>query len=299
MRRSVGYGWVVPVPSLLLFSQKSSSPYINRFLQPDTIIPAMDNPQSWNRFSYVKNNPLRYTDPTGHKTDDGCGGHHCPDNIPPFTMPSGCTASWPWMCDQEPQEPEDPEEKLDEISGTSGGTSDPWCGPVMDWCVGDILSYRQDTDPIDARVVSLNLVSGFSPWHLFAYSGIDVVWTSHGLVVFKGTAVDTNWPASPDDVYTPQTGISLTYSEITSDIIRERPGAEGIIEAWSGHAMQEGFSILVLTVNSSSSVDSNGNPNFQTTSTGAGLSFGFPDTILEYHRYLTNAEPIPYFIFNR
>jgi RHS repeat-associated protein len=42
------------------------SVYLNRFLQPDTIIPNSANPQSWNRFSYVTNNPLRYTDPSGH-----------------------------------------------------------------------------------------------------------------------------------------------------------------------------------------------------------------------------------------
>jgi hypothetical protein len=42
------------------------SPYINRFLQPDTLIPGVDSPQSWNRFSYVNNNPIRFNDPTGH-----------------------------------------------------------------------------------------------------------------------------------------------------------------------------------------------------------------------------------------
>jgi RHS repeat-associated protein len=49
------------------------SPYINRFLQPDSIIPDLSNPQSLNRYSYVMSNPLRYSDPTGHwevETDD-------------------------------------------------------------------------------------------------------------------------------------------------------------------------------------------------------------------------------------
>jgi RHS repeat-associated protein len=43
------------------------SPTLGRFLSPDTIIPSYANPQSLNRFSYVTNNPLRYTDPTGHR----------------------------------------------------------------------------------------------------------------------------------------------------------------------------------------------------------------------------------------
>jgi RHS repeat-associated protein len=41
-------------------------PYLNRWIQPDTIVPDFANPQNLNRLSYVKNNPLRYTDPTGH-----------------------------------------------------------------------------------------------------------------------------------------------------------------------------------------------------------------------------------------
>jgi hypothetical protein len=35
-------------------------------VQPDTIIPSPYNPQSLNRYSYTYNNPIRYTDPTGH-----------------------------------------------------------------------------------------------------------------------------------------------------------------------------------------------------------------------------------------
>ncbi len=35
-------------------------------MQPDTLIPDLSNPQSWNRFSYVYNNPILHNDPTGH-----------------------------------------------------------------------------------------------------------------------------------------------------------------------------------------------------------------------------------------
>jgi hypothetical protein len=40
--------------------------YLNRFVQPDTIIPDLENPQSLNRYSYCLGNPLTFVDPTGH-----------------------------------------------------------------------------------------------------------------------------------------------------------------------------------------------------------------------------------------
>jgi RHS repeat-associated protein len=42
-------------------------PYLNRFIQADTIVPEPGNPQHFNRYSYVRNNPLNFTDPSGHK----------------------------------------------------------------------------------------------------------------------------------------------------------------------------------------------------------------------------------------
>ncbi len=48
------------------------SPYINRFIQPDTIVPDPSNPQAWNRFSYVHNNSINFNDPSGHCIWDLC-----------------------------------------------------------------------------------------------------------------------------------------------------------------------------------------------------------------------------------
>ena len=62
-------------------AELGTSPYINHFIQPDSIIPNPADPQSWNRFSYVQNNPIRYTDPTGHAFEDDTGGVGGPCNI--------------------------------------------------------------------------------------------------------------------------------------------------------------------------------------------------------------------------
>ncbi len=41
-------------------------PTIARFMSADSIIPFQYDTQAFNRYSYVKNNPLKYTDPSGH-----------------------------------------------------------------------------------------------------------------------------------------------------------------------------------------------------------------------------------------
>jgi len=56
----------LPSTGLMDYKARFYSPYINRFLQPDTIIPDLSNPQSWNRYSYVYNSPIINNDPTGH-----------------------------------------------------------------------------------------------------------------------------------------------------------------------------------------------------------------------------------------
>ena len=62
-----------------------------RFMSPDDPLAGQDpsNPQSWNLFSYGLNNPLRYTDPTGHDvTCNGDGDNfNCVDNPPPPRLP--------------------------------------------------------------------------------------------------------------------------------------------------------------------------------------------------------------------
>ncbi|RMD59661.1 RHS repeat-associated core domain-containing protein, partial [Candidatus Parcubacteria bacterium] len=64
-RRFTGQRWDGTI-GLYDYRARYYDPVLGRFVQPDSIIPDYHNPQSLNRYSYVYNNPLRYTDPTGH-----------------------------------------------------------------------------------------------------------------------------------------------------------------------------------------------------------------------------------------
>ncbi|MFQ5614669.1 MAG: RHS repeat-associated core domain-containing protein, partial [Anaerolineae bacterium] len=71
-----------------------------RFLSPDPLAPEPGEPQSWNRYAYVVNNPLNYIDPTGHTVECGYAGDHCGfDRIP--EMPA---SDWDFSSGQSSEE---------------------------------------------------------------------------------------------------------------------------------------------------------------------------------------------------
>ncbi|MDW6002466.1 RHS repeat-associated core domain-containing protein [Vibrio mangrovi] len=51
---------------LIHMNARVYDPTLARFLSADTYIQASDNSQSYNRYSYVLNNPMKYYDPSGH-----------------------------------------------------------------------------------------------------------------------------------------------------------------------------------------------------------------------------------------
>jgi RHS repeat-associated protein len=62
---------------LMDYKARFFSPSLGRFIQPDTIIPNPSDPQTWNRYSYALNNPIRYSDPSGHSVDCAIGEQYC------------------------------------------------------------------------------------------------------------------------------------------------------------------------------------------------------------------------------
>jgi len=68
-------------------------PALGRFISADTVVPGAGNPQALNRYAYVRNNPLRYTDPTGHMVDPG-GPTGKPKKKPPPGEPGVPVPEW-------------------------------------------------------------------------------------------------------------------------------------------------------------------------------------------------------------
>jgi RHS repeat-associated protein len=57
----------VPEFGLMFYNARWYDPGLGRFAQADTIIPEQSQgTQAWDRYAYTNNNPLKYTDPSGH-----------------------------------------------------------------------------------------------------------------------------------------------------------------------------------------------------------------------------------------
>ncbi|MBK8129277.1 MAG: RHS repeat-associated core domain-containing protein [bacterium] len=66
---------------LLYYNARFYAPGLGRFLSADSIVPNPTNPQSLNRYSYVLNSPVNFTDPTGHFcVNRNSGGQLCSDD---------------------------------------------------------------------------------------------------------------------------------------------------------------------------------------------------------------------------
>jgi RHS repeat-associated protein len=55
-----------PETGLYNYNARLYDPVLGKFISADTIVPHFSDPQSLNRYAYCRNNPLVYTDPSGH-----------------------------------------------------------------------------------------------------------------------------------------------------------------------------------------------------------------------------------------
>lgn len=58
-----------PADTLDYMGARYYSPWLNRFLSADPVLGKVESPQSWNRYAYAANNPLKYVDPDGRAVE--------------------------------------------------------------------------------------------------------------------------------------------------------------------------------------------------------------------------------------
>jgi RHS repeat-associated protein len=78
--------------SLMDYNARFYDPLLGRFTSPDSIVPDAGSVVGYNRYVYVNNNPVRYTDPSGHKL---CEDGDCrePNKYEETQSPDICTIS--------------------------------------------------------------------------------------------------------------------------------------------------------------------------------------------------------------
>ena len=80
-----------PEAGLIWFSSRFYDPSITHFVQPDSIIPGLDNKNvptdgyAWNHYAYVDFNPITKNDPSGHDVD--CAGEDASQCAPIPILP--------------------------------------------------------------------------------------------------------------------------------------------------------------------------------------------------------------------
>jgi RHS repeat-associated protein len=67
---------------LMDYNARFYDPMLGRFIQPDTIVPDAGSTVGYNRYAYVNNNPIKYTDPSGHAV---CMDSECSVTVHPQT----------------------------------------------------------------------------------------------------------------------------------------------------------------------------------------------------------------------
>ncbi len=109
------------------FNARFYSPKLGRFISADSIVPNPANPQDLNRYSYVRNNPLRYTDPTGNRPCGDGEKYDCDGRLNPTTPPA---PKPPVVIVPNPKpEKGDPHDPIDAVD--TGPIAAPYSGPIV------------------------------------------------------------------------------------------------------------------------------------------------------------------------
>ena len=108
----------------MFYHARFYDPALGTFISPDTTVPQPGVVADYNRFAYVRSNPLKYIDPNGHRPDDGCETESCGSITDLWVLANGAYS----LID--PQWEDEPDE-IDAIAVGVGADSDQMMlGPV-------------------------------------------------------------------------------------------------------------------------------------------------------------------------
>ena len=62
------------VSGLYCYRSRYYDANLGQFCQPDTVVPEAASPQTWSRYAHARNNPVTFSDPTGHDSYLQVGG---------------------------------------------------------------------------------------------------------------------------------------------------------------------------------------------------------------------------------
>jgi RHS repeat-associated protein len=159
-----------PESGLYYYGGRYYDPEISRFVSADPFVQAPGNPQSLNRYSYVWNNPQRYTDPSGYEGEGGGGGcwwcwrgifslfgHHKkhPHPAPPPAKRFPSYLNQPGVVNTRGQTPEN---VLVYSSNDTGGNDSPsdsdwdWANIVLSLTVNADLEKPENNDQVTRKI---------------------------------------------------------------------------------------------------------------------------------------------------
>ena len=107
---------------------------LGRFTSADTIVPSPGNPMAWDRYAYVRNNPVNRIDPSGHKDCEEDG--YCPDK---YFKPQGRSSNYP---------------------GNEWGGID--CASTLSGCFGDTVVLMDFSQYGEENPISIEEFNAFS-----------------------------------------------------------------------------------------------------------------------------------------
>jgi len=147
----------------------NKTPSINNFAQADSLVPG--GVQGYDRYAYVNNNPLIYTDPTGHLAcmddDQACIDHQQPSTQP--TSVAGHT-----------------------VTSQTSGFTDGYKGPLPQNVMDLLIAQGADADLVNNVVLHID-IGGCSVGQLAVTNGNDVTicqWRdTDGSAVFDQTTL--------------------------------------------------------------------------------------------------------------